>query len=120
MLMPSFLAAWVRLPLQRSKTSRIWRFSSSARDRTSSMAEEAGAVFVIVNHLDGSLHLLGPAPGPTVDDDGERRWIVEAAPPASQAEIDAILGKRRRADPDLWIVEIEDRHGLAGLAAAPA
>jgi uncharacterized protein with von Willebrand factor type A (vWA) domain len=43
-----------------------------------------------------------------------------AAPPASQAEIDAILDKRRRGDPDLWIVEIEDRHGLAGLVAAPA
>ena len=83
-------------------------------------AEEAGAVFVIVNHLDGSLHLLGPVPGPTVDDDGEGRWIVEGGPPASQAEIDAILTKRRRGDPDLWIVEIEDRHGLAGLAAAPA
>ena len=27
-------------------------------------AEEAGAVYVIVNHLDGTCHLFGPAPGP--------------------------------------------------------
>ncbi len=27
-------------------------------------AEEAGAVFVLVNHLDGTCHLFGPAPAP--------------------------------------------------------
>jgi hypothetical protein len=78
-------------------------------------AEEAGAVFVIVNHLDGSFHLLGPAPGPSIDEAGDRRWILEAVPPAGQAEIDAILDKRRRVDSDIWVVEIEDRTGLAGL-----
>jgi hypothetical protein len=83
-------------------------------------AEEAGAVFVIVNHLDGSFHLLGPAPGPSTDDWGERRWMIEAEPPARQGDVDAILAKRLRADPDLWIVEIEDRHGLAGLVAGRA
>jgi hypothetical protein len=80
-------------------------------------AAEAGAVYVIVNHLDGTLHLFGPAPGPVHDDAGERRWIVEKSPPAGQAEADAVLGRRQRFDPDIWIVEIEDKTGTAGLSA---
>ena len=81
-------------------------------------AAEAGAVYVIVNHLDGTFHLFGPAPGPTYDEEGERRWFEELAFPASQDAIDKLLGKRQSADPDIWIVEIEDRTGTAGLEAA--
>jgi hypothetical protein len=81
-------------------------------------AEEAGAVFVIVNHLDGTCHLFGPAPGASHDDAGERLWVAEAAPPLGLSEAMAILERRSRADPDLWIVEIEDRGGTAGLQVA--
>lgn len=78
-------------------------------------AEEAGAVYVIVNHLDGTCHLLGPAPGASHDEEGTRLWVVEAAPPLGPADATAILDRRLRADPDIWIVEAEDRHGTAGL-----
>lgn len=81
-------------------------------------AEEAGAVYVIVNHLDGTCHLFGPAPGPAYDEDGERRWSAEIAPPQGFAEAMALLERKHRADPDLWIVEVEDRRGTAGLQAA--
>ena len=81
-------------------------------------AEEAGAVFVIVNHLDGTCHLFGPAPGEAYDDMGERRWIAEASPPQSPADAAVILERRLRFDPDLWIVEVEDRKGVAGLNAS--
>ena len=80
-------------------------------------APEAGAVYVIVNHLDGTLHLFGPAPGPSHDEAGERRWIEEIPFPASQAAADQLLARRAASDPDIWIVEIEDRSGTAGLAA---
>ena len=80
-------------------------------------AEEAGAVHVIVNHLDGTCHLLGPAPGEAHDEMGERRWFIELAPPGTPAEAAAILDRRLRFDPDLWIVEVEDRKGMAGLTA---
>lgn len=80
-------------------------------------SSEAGAVHVLVNHLDGTCHLLGPPPGPAFDEDGERRWIAELAPPASPAEAEALLARRARIDPDLWIVEVEDRTGTAGLVA---
>ncbi|MBI2720386.1 MAG: DUF1491 family protein [Rhizobiales bacterium] len=80
-------------------------------------AAEAGAIFVIVNHLDGNLHLFGPAPGPAYDDEGARRFIEEIAFPASQESVDRLLARRRAADPDIWIVEVEDRRGTAGLSA---
>ncbi len=80
-------------------------------------AEEAGAVHVIVNHLDGTCHLFGPAPGGSYDEMGERRWIIEAAPPQTPADAMALLERRLRFDPDLWIVEVEDRKGVAGLGA---
>ena len=81
-------------------------------------AEEAGAIYVIVNHLDGTFHLFGPAPGPSHDEEGERRWSVELGPPSSMEQIDALLERKRRFDPDIWVVEIEDRKGTAGLIAA--
>lgn len=80
-------------------------------------AEEAGAVHVIINHLDGTCHLFGPAPGEAHDESGERRWIIEVAPPQGAADAMALLERRLRFDPDLWIVEVEDRKGLAGLRA---
>lgn len=78
-------------------------------------AEEAGAVYVIVNHLDGTVHLFGPAPGASHDEEGERRWVEELAPPHGPVEASALLDRRRRGDPDIWIVEVEDRTGTAGI-----
>ncbi len=80
-------------------------------------AEEAGAVYVIVNHLDGTVHLFGPAPGASHDEEGQRRWVEELAPPNGSAEASALLERRRRSDPDIWIVEVEDRSGTAGIQA---
>ena len=80
-------------------------------------AEDAGAVYVIVNHLDGNCHLFGPAPGPSYDDDGERRWALELTAPANLSDINELLERKKRFDPDIWIVEVEDRKGTAGLAA---
>jgi hypothetical protein len=74
-----------------------------------------GAIFIKVSLLDGSAHLLQPAPaglrdvGP-VGADAERRWrISEAALP--EAEIDAFLARQVAFDPDLWILAVEDRSG---------
>ena len=105
-------AIWVSALLRR------WQSSGQFGAVLKKGAEEAGAVYVVINHLDGTFHLFGPAPGQSVDEEGERRWFEEAAPPASQADIDAILARRRKADPDLWIVELEDRHGTGGITAS--
>ena len=78
-------------------------------------AEEAGAVHVIVNHLDGTCHLFGPAPGESYDELGDRRWFAEVTPPGTLVDAMALLDRLLRFDPDLWIVEVEDRKGMAGL-----
>ena len=81
-------------------------------------AAEAGAVFIIINRLDGRFHLFGPAPGPAFDEKGDRRFVEELPFPATEADIIALLARRKKFDSDLWVVEVEDRDGTAGVAAA--
>ena len=40
---------------------------------------------------------------------GARVWAPLAEGP--EAEVDAALGRQRRFDPDLWVIEVEDRAG---------
>jgi hypothetical protein len=79
-------------------------------------AEEAGALYVVVNHLDGTHDLLAPAPGAAYDDSGQRRFIRDFPAPVAWPEISERMARRRKADPDLWLIEVEDRTGLAGLS----
>jgi hypothetical protein len=81
-------------------------------------ASEAGAIFIVVNRLDGTFHLFGPAPGPAYDDNGDRRFIEELPYPTTEKNIGELLARRRKFDSDLWIVEIDDRHGTAGIKPA--
>ena len=80
-------------------------------------AEEAGAVYVTINHLDGTYDLLEPPPGPSHDDQGNLLFSKAFALPAPWPEVQARFDRRLKADRDLWLVEIEDRVGLAGLNA---
>ena len=79
-------------------------------------AEEAGAVYVVINHLDGSYDLLGPPPGTSYDDDGNRLFEKIFASPMPWAEVSEKINKEAGFDSDIWAVEIEDRNGLAGLS----
>lgn len=78
-------------------------------------AEEAGAIFIKLNRLDGSGILYGPAPQAAFDDARpvDRMFTVvlgrQGAVP--EADIDARLKREIGFDPDLWIVEIEDKAG---------
>jgi hypothetical protein len=78
-------------------------------------AEEAGAIFVVINHLDGTYDLLEPPPGPSVDEAGQRLFYKGSAMPAEWPTIRERLDRKRESDPDIWVVEVEDREGLAGL-----
>ena len=66
---------------------------------------DGGAVLVKVITLDGQAVLYTPMRNMQ----GERIWLASDA--RLEAEIDEMIGKRVKTDPDLWVVEIEDRHG---------
>jgi hypothetical protein len=40
---------------------------------------------------------------------GDRRWVVLTE--GTEAEVDASVARQRGFDPDLWVIEVEDRHG---------
>ena len=75
-------------------------------------APEAGAIFVKIDRLDGSAALFAPAPQSEAREDVARlfarahndEWIDSAA-------VEARLVREIDFDPDLWIVEVEDRAG---------
>ncbi|WP_323762581.1 DUF1491 family protein [Maricaulis sp.] len=67
--------------------------------------EDAGAVLVKVV-VDRSLAQLYV---PARDDQGERVW--SRRPETDEASLDAWCHKRIDQDPDLWVIEIEDRQG---------
>ena len=78
-------------------------------------AEEAGAIFIKINRLDGTGTLYSPAPQTEFDEARPADRMFTAAvgrdKPAADADIEARLVKEIRFDPDLWIVEVEDRAG---------
>jgi hypothetical protein len=84
-------------------------------------AEEAGAVFIKIDRLDGDVELYGPAPQ-TAFEPGEPMDRAFSRIKASQpnAEIEAYLTRELRFDPDVWIVEVEDRAGRHFLDAVVA
>lgn len=80
-------------------------------------AAEAGAVLVVVDRLDGTASLFGPAPQSLVEDRGvERRFVrMHEADAIASADVERRVAGEIRFDSDLWIVEIEDRAGRSFL-----
>ena len=70
-------------------------------------AEEAGAVFIKIARLDGTCLVLDQARR----GDGELVWVKPLGDSADEDRARAFFEKQIRFDPDLWIVEIEDREG---------
>lgn len=66
---------------------------------------DAGAVLVKVCTLDGNAALYRPIRNM----DGQRVWLPQG--PIAERDIDAAIAKRTKTDPDLWVVEIEDKQG---------
>ena len=82
-------------------------------------AEEAGAIFVCVDRLDGTSDLYAPAPQSVfADTDDGDRLFSKVKERVTDAEIDAALAKEVRFDEDLWVVTIEDRDGRAFVTLA--
>jgi hypothetical protein len=79
-------------------------------------AEEAGAIFLRIDKLDGRIDLYGPLPQMMLDAGSTigRQFEILIADGDGQS-VGARLDREMRFDPDLWIVDVEDRSGRAHL-----
>ena len=69
---------------------------------------EAGAVLIKLNGFENGASVL--AAGWAAD--GSRVWRhATGAAPVSDADAEAYIARQLQRDPDLWVVEIEDRAG---------
>ncbi len=91
---------WVHAYLARLRLHEIPAFVVTHGDDT------AGAVLVKLNTLDGqatafqrSFDLLS----------GDRKWVELSS--GAETEVDAAIQRQRSFDPDLWVIEVEDRQG---------
>lgn len=91
---------WVSAYLTRLRLSEIPAFVVQKGDAT------AGAVLIKMNTLDGqaccyqrSFDLMT----------GDRKWVVLTD--GADAAVDASITKQRSFDPDLWVIEVEDKQG---------
>ena len=79
-------------------------------------ADEAGAIFIVLDRLNGEQTLYGPAPQSLADDQGERLFSLVISGDA--LVMSQKLEREMRFDSDLWIVDVEDREGNPRLALA--
>lgn len=91
---------WVTAYLARLRLADIPAFLTARGDAT------AGAVLVKSATLDGRARVFQRS----FDlESGGRAWVVLAE--GAEADVDAAVARARGRDPDLWVIEVEDRAG---------
>lgn len=78
-------------------------------------APEAGTVFVCIRAGDAEVWLMGPPAGPLLDEAGDRQFELRFGGPVPQEKVDEYLRRQAEFDPDIWVIEVEDREGRAFL-----
>jgi hypothetical protein len=68
--------------------------------------DTGGAVLVKLATLDGNAVLFQRSFDLLT---GDRRWVELASGP--EREVDETVARQRGFDPDLWVIEVEDRQG---------
>lgn len=91
---------WVDAYLARLRFVDIPAFVVAHGDDT------AGAIMVKLNTLDGRAQVFQRS-----YDLLEDRAIWDAAAPDDEATVDAAISRSRQRDPDIWVIEVEDRQG---------
>jgi hypothetical protein len=110
-------AIWVAAYIRRCNTEGCF---AAVRRRG---AEEAGAIFVKIAKLDGTSALFGPAPQSAFDNARPVEHLFTSYFPqgfAPDADVEAKIAREQKFDPDLWLIEVEDRLGRNFLTLAPA
>ena len=95
-------------------TSRFWVDAYLARLRVYDIPvfvvahgdDTGGAILVKISTLDGKATLYQRAFDLM---SGEQKWSELAG--GSEVDVDASIARQRSFDPDLWVVEVEDRQG---------
>lgn len=97
---------WVKAYIRRCATAGVAAVVVRHGD------DDAGAIFIKINRLDGTCALYGPAPAGLDEADTERQWVrVIDDTATSESEVDARLAREADFDGDMWVVEVEDREG---------
>lgn len=91
---------WVQAYLARLRIMAIPAFVTAHGDNT------AGAILVKLNTLDGQAVVFQRAFDMLND---ERHWVELIR--GDDAAADAAIARQKGFDPDLWVIEIEDRQG---------
>lgn len=91
---------WVDAYLARLRIFDIPAFVVAHGDDT------GGAVLVKLSTLDGNAAVFQRAFDLT---SGERAWVELTSGP--ERDVDAAVTRQRGFDPDLWVIEVEDRAG---------
>jgi hypothetical protein len=91
---------WVDAYLARLRLQDIPAFVVAHGDDT------GGAVLVKLATLDGKAVVFQRSFDLMT---GDRRWVELAA--GAEPEVDAAVARQRGFDPDLWVIEVEDRAG---------
>lgn len=74
--------------------------------------DDAGAIYIRINRLDGTSLLFGPAPAGLDGAEQDRLWVAHYPLPGAPDEtVDARMAREYDFDRDLWLVEVEDRAG---------
>ena len=102
-------------------TSRFWVDAYLARLRLENIPafvvrhgdDTAGSVLVKLNTLDGNACLYQRSYNLMAD---KRAWSVLAE--GEERTVDEAVERQRGFDPDIWVVEVEDRQGRHNLDAA--
>jgi hypothetical protein len=91
---------WVQAYLARLRLADIPAFVTTKGDLT------AGAVLVKLNPLNGQARAFQRSFDLMT---GERAWVTLAE--GADADVDAAIERQKSFDPDLWVIEVEDRDG---------
>jgi len=76
----------------------------------------AGQIFLLVDHLNGTVSLFTPAPAAARKDDGADRVFERRFAHVEPQKARDRITREFDFDPDLWVIELEMRGGEPGIA----